>query len=99
MVQGVCSGAGCLNKFLLDFLASSSYPRHKVGVGFKNPAQNGIYDVPVSCDGTCQRRRFSLLNGTVSCTYIDIGKGLDVVSMSRYCKKCESICKMADSFE
>ena len=34
MVHGVCSGAGCLNKFLLDFSASSSYSRHKVGVGF-----------------------------------------------------------------
>ena len=27
-------GIGCLNTFLPDFLASSSYPRHKVGVGF-----------------------------------------------------------------
>ena len=65
----------------------------------KNPPQNSFYDVPVSCDGTWQRQEFSLLNGTVSCISTDTGKILDVVPMSRYCKKCESIYKMTDSFE
>lgn len=63
-----------------------------------NPSDN-IYDIPVSCDGTWQRRGFSSLNGTVSCISMDTGKVLDVVPMSRYCKRCENISKMADSAE
>ena len=51
----------------------------------------------MSYDG--KKREFLLLNGTVSCISMDTDKVLDVVLMSRYSKKCESIYKMTDSFE
>ena len=41
-----------------------------------------IVDISVSCDGTCHRRGFSSLNGTVACISMDNGKVLDIEIMS-----------------
>ena len=47
-----------------------------------------VSDIPVSCDGSWQRRGFLLLNGFVSCISVDNGKVIDVAAMSRYCRSC-----------
>ena len=51
---------------------------------------NSIIDIPVSCDGSWQRRGFASLNGSFTSISVDTGKIIDTEVMSRYCKGCKS---------
>lgn len=51
---------------------------------------DGVVDVPVTCDGSWQRRGFASFNGTFTSISLDTGKILDIAVMSRYCKGCKS---------
>ena len=56
-----------------------------------------ITNVPVSVDGTWQKRGFSSLNGVVTAISVDSGKILDTEIMSRKCKGCVmGDCKIND---
>ncbi|GFS59248.1 uncharacterized protein TNIN_240631 [Trichonephila inaurata madagascariensis] len=50
-----------------------------------NKTDNEFTQCGVSVDGTCQRRRYSSLNGSVSVISIDSGKVLDVEFLSKVC--------------
>ena len=49
----------------------------------------GISQCGVSCDGTCQRRGHSSMNGCVTTLSIDTGKCLDVEFLSKVCQGCQ----------
>lgn len=54
-------------------------------------------DVGVSIDGTWQRKGFSSTLGVTTAISIDTGKVLDVAIMSKSCKGCTSMKKVARS--
>ena len=49
---------------------------------------NGIGNIPVSCDGSWQRRGYSSLNGIFAVISVDTGKVLDVETLCKFCKAC-----------
>ena len=58
---------------------------------------NPIADVGVSVDGTWQRKSFSSTLGVVTAISIDNGKVLNVAVLSKSCKGCTSMKKIAFS--
>ena len=50
--------------------------------------KENIVDVPISADGSWQRRGYSSMNGFVSAISMDTGKIVDIEPMSRFCKVC-----------
>ena len=58
---------------------------------------NPIADVGVSVDGTWQRKGFSSTLGVVTAISIDNGKVLNVAVLSKSCKGCTSMKKIAFS--
>ena len=56
----------------------------------RNSAEdNVVVDIPISCDGSWQRRGFASLNGSFTGISLDTGKVVDTEVMSRYCKGCK----------
>ena len=56
----------------------------------KETPADSIVDIPISCDGSWQRRGFASLNGSFTSISLDTGKIVDIQVMSRYCKGCKS---------
>ena len=54
----------------------------------KDPNNNTVFDTAVPCDGSWQKRGYSLLNGVVTVISMDNGKILDIEPMTRTCKSC-----------
>jgi len=54
-------------------------------------------DVPVSCDGTWQRRGYVSHNGIMNVISMDTGKILDTESMCKFCKVCSNIEKLKET--
>ena len=54
----------------------------------KHAFQDGLVKCNACCDGTWQRRGFSSLNGCVTAISLETRKILDVVPLSKVCKKC-----------
>ena len=54
----------------------------------KHAFQDGLVKCNACCDGTWQRRGFSSLNGCVTAISLETRKILDVVLLSKVCKKC-----------
>ena len=50
--------------------------------------ETGIGNVPVSCDGSWQRRGYSSLNGLFAVISVETGKVLDIETLCKYCKAC-----------
>ena len=45
--------------------------------------ENGIGNVPVSCDGSWQRRRYSALNGFFAVISVETGKVFDIETLCK----------------
>lgn len=58
---------------------------------------NQITKCGVSCDGTWQRRGYSLLNGCVTTLPMEMGKCLDVEILTKVCHGCHKIEKEANA--
>ena len=54
----------------------------------KDPNYDTVIDTAVSCDGSWQKRGYSLLNGAITVISMDNGKILDIEPMTRACKSC-----------
>ena len=55
---------------------------------FYEPADDGIFDIGVSGDGTWRKRGYSSSYGVVTALSTITGKALDVEVMSKTCKEC-----------
>ena len=56
---------------------------------FYEPAEDGLYDIAVSGDGTWRKRGFSSSYGVVTALSTITGKALDCEVMSKDCKECK----------
>ena len=56
---------------------------------FYEPAEDGLYDIAVSDDGTWRKRGFSSSYGVVTALSTITGKALDCEVMSKDCKECK----------